>query len=121
MDLLLEQTLILVHGEGRDLSLRQIAILLVYCHSEEGLTVGRLPQHLKIVKASVSRSAERPETAGLVIRKSDPRDRRSVLIMVTPAGPRYQAQCGDSHRESSVNGSTEADARPVASLPPGES
>jgi len=92
IELLLERTLDLVRQEGRDLSLRQIAILLV-CEAADDLpTVRGLAVHLAIAKPAVTRAINRLQAAGLAKRKADPSDRRSVLIAPTPAGRRYALQ-----------------------------
>jgi DNA-binding MarR family transcriptional regulator len=89
VELLLKRTLALVRREGRDLSLRQIAVLLVCDTAEDLQTVRGLAQHLEIEKPIVTRAVDRLEAAGLARRKADPSDRRSVLIAPTRAGHSY--------------------------------
>lgn len=92
LELLLERTMDLVRQAGRDLSLRQIAILLVCDSARNPQTVRGLAQYLEIVKPAVTRAVNRLETAGFVRRKPDPRDRRSVLVVSTASGRRYALQ-----------------------------
>jgi DNA-binding MarR family transcriptional regulator len=92
LELLLERTLDLVRQEGRDLSLRQIAILLVCEAADDRQTVRGLAVHLAITKPAVIRAVNRLQAAGLARRKADPSDRRSVLFAPTPAGRRYALQ-----------------------------
>jgi DNA-binding MarR family transcriptional regulator len=89
VELLLERTLALVRREGRDLTLRQIAVLLVCDTAEDLQTVRGLARHLEVGKPIVTRAVDRLEAAGLARRKADPNDRRSVLIAPTLAGRRY--------------------------------
>jgi DNA-binding MarR family transcriptional regulator len=101
LELLVERTLDLVRQEGRDLSLRQIAILLVCEASDDRQTVRGLAVHLAITKPAVIRAVNRLQAAGLARRKADPSDRRSVLIAPTPAGRRYALQFfGQMRRET---------------------
>jgi DNA-binding MarR family transcriptional regulator len=87
--LLLERTVDLVRQEGRDLSLRQLAVLLVCDAAADPQTVRGLARHLEIAKPAVTRAVDRLKAAGLVRRTVDPSDRRSVLISCTPAGHGY--------------------------------
>ena len=92
VELLWERVLEIVHQKGRDLSLRQLAVLLVCCSTDEPQTVRGLAHRLQIQKAAITRAADRLEEAGLAKRQDDLRDRRSVLITATPAGRRYCAR-----------------------------
>jgi DNA-binding MarR family transcriptional regulator len=76
----------LVRAEDRDLSLRQLAVL-VTCHMMQGPpTVRALAAFLNLSKAPITRAVNRLEALGLVVRLPDPRDRRSVLIQETGRG-----------------------------------
>lgn len=82
----------LVRRDERDLSTRQLAVLLI-CALEEGQhTVRGLALRLKIAKPSVTRAVDRLEEYGLAERMDDPRDRRSVLIVSTKAGQDFVSQ-----------------------------
>jgi DNA-binding MarR family transcriptional regulator len=79
----------LVREKVRDLSLRQLAVLLVCNSTDDPQTVRGLARHLVLQKPVVTRGADRLEAAGLLRRKRDPADARSVLLVVIPAGRRY--------------------------------
>ena len=57
--------------------------LLAYVNREEGITQTKLAELLEIGKGSVGGLIDRMEAAGLVIRTSDPKDRRVYLIYLT--------------------------------------
>jgi DNA-binding MarR family transcriptional regulator len=81
-----------VRQEGRDLSIRQLLVLLICCSVDEPQTVRWLAQHLDIPQPVITRVANRLEEAGLVRRLVDPEDRRSILVASTPAGLHYCAK-----------------------------
>ena len=76
----------LVAGKQRDLSMRQLAVLLHCARSGINQTVRGLAARLKISKPAITRAADRLQSDGLATRKPDPADRRSVFIVVTPKG-----------------------------------
>lgn len=92
VEILLQRTLNLVRREGRDLSLRQMAVLFACDAAEDLQTVRGLARYLEIAKPAVTRAVDRLEAAGLVQRQPDPSDRRSVLIAPTASGRRYSLQ-----------------------------
>jgi DNA-binding MarR family transcriptional regulator len=76
----------LVRREGADLSARQIGVFLI-CHLEdEAQTVRGLAAKLNISRTAVSRALNRLSEFDLVRRKTDPLDRRSVLVQRTAMG-----------------------------------
>jgi DNA-binding MarR family transcriptional regulator len=75
-----------VRRDERDLSARQLAVLLICRMEPPPHTVRGLAERLGIPKPSVTRAADRLEDLKLAKRQADPRDRRSVLIATTPAG-----------------------------------
>lgn len=92
IDFLFQQTISLVRKDGRDLTLRQLAILLA-CDALPGpQTVRGLAHLLRIARPVVSRAVDRLEQKLLAQRKSDPTDSRSVLIKPTAAGRLYCQQ-----------------------------
>ena len=76
----------LVSGKSRDLSLRQLAVLLNCGLIDANQTVRGLAARMKVSKPAVTRAADRLQDEGLTARKADPSDRRSVFIVVTPKG-----------------------------------
>jgi DNA-binding MarR family transcriptional regulator len=87
-----ETVLGIVRHEGRDLTARQLAILLIcYLDPAQAQTVRALAAQLKMSGPAVSRSLDRLSEFDLVRRMSDPTDRRSVLIGRTRAGSAYVA------------------------------
>jgi DNA-binding MarR family transcriptional regulator len=117
VELLLERTLALVRHEGRDLSLRQMAILLVCQAADDLQTVRGLALHLAIAKPAVTRAVNRLQAAGLVKREADPSDRRSVLIAPTASGRRYALQFFGRARARTRVVTAKTDAGALLALP----
>lgn len=79
----------LVKRDGDDLSSRQLAVFL-NCYLQEGAhTVRGLSTDLEISKPAVTRALDRLCELDLARRKSDPADRRSVLVQRTTRGSSY--------------------------------
>lgn len=70
----------------RDLTLRQLGILLLLCSTPGPHTVRGIAADLGILKAAVTRALDVLEEAGLARRTPDPGDRRSIRAVPTPAG-----------------------------------
>lgn len=68
------------------LTIRQLAVLLTCYLFDEEHTVRRLATRLGLAKTAVSRMLEHLVHEGLLERRADPRDRRSVLFERTLAG-----------------------------------
>jgi len=75
-----------VRRDGPDLSARQMAILLTVYLAPPPHTVRGLAAALAISKPAVSRALDAMGAAGLVRRKTDERDRRSVVVLPTVKG-----------------------------------
>jgi len=73
-------------SQGRNLTLRQLASLLLLCTAPGPCTVRGLAADLRISKSAMSRALDSLSEAGLARRGPDPRDRRSVLVEPTPEG-----------------------------------
>lgn len=72
----------------RDLTARQMAIFLLI-HVELGPhTIRGLAVWLQTPKPTITRSVDRLALLGLVVRRPDFRDRRSILVCPTPRGER---------------------------------
>lgn len=65
---------------GGQMTCRQVAICLII-KSNPGMTVGAVAHALNCPKPSVTRAVDKLETLGLVMRVTDPYDRRLVLLM----------------------------------------
>jgi DNA-binding MarR family transcriptional regulator len=71
---------------GNDLNLRQIAVMLVVHLTGTPQTVRGLAKYLRVSRSAVSRALSLLDDLGLVRRREDPADRRSVLAVRTEAG-----------------------------------
>ncbi len=74
-----------------DLTTRQLALLLHVSLEPGPHTVRGLAETLAFSKPAVTRALDRLSRLGHVVRKRDPRDRRSVLIEVTESGHGFLA------------------------------
>jgi len=104
-----------VRLEAPDLSARQMALLLSVYLSPPPHTVRGFSKLLNISKPAVSRAVNRLSELGLVRRKTDDADRRSVFIQRTVKGSVFLREFGELIA-SAVNREHEADA---SGLPPG--
>lgn len=67
--------------------------LMVLVFSRTGsLPVGKMGERLQVHRTSMTHMADRLEQAGLAVRVSHARDRRSTLIAITPAGRELAAR-----------------------------
>jgi DNA-binding MarR family transcriptional regulator len=83
----LRQTIIaLVRRAGPDLSARQLGVFLTCYVKDEAQTVRGLAAELRVAKPAITRALDRLAEFDLVRRKTDPLDRRSVLVQRTTAG-----------------------------------
>ncbi len=74
---------------GHSLTIRQLAVLLACYLLDEDHTVRRLAARLGIAKPAVSRMLDHLVEEGLIERRTDPRDRRSVLFERTCSGQEF--------------------------------
>ena len=79
----------LVRRDGPDLSERQLAVLLTCYLESEAQTVRGLAATLDVSKPAITRALDRLAEFDLVRRKTDPADRRSVLVQRTPKGTAF--------------------------------
>jgi DNA-binding MarR family transcriptional regulator len=73
-------------GEGRDLTLRQLALLAAVYQCEQPPTVRALAAELGLSKPVISRAIDALEGLELCRRLPDPNDRRSVVVQKTVRG-----------------------------------
>ncbi|BAL91639.1 putative MarR-family transcriptional regulator [Actinoplanes missouriensis 431] len=62
--------------------------------------MSRLAEALDVVPSSASRLCDRLEATGLLRRVADPRDRREVRLLLTPAARRLLADLRDRRRQA---------------------
>lgn len=84
-----------VRRDGPDLSARQMALLLTVYITPPPHTVRGLAEALKVSKPAITRAVDRLADYGLVKRKIDEKDRRSVLIQRTVKGSVYLREFGE--------------------------
>ena len=85
-------TCALVRRDGPDLTQRQMALLLTVYLTPEAQTIRGLAHGLEISKPSVSRALDRLTEYQLIMRRTDPLDRRSVLVQRTAQGQAYVSE-----------------------------
>jgi DNA-binding MarR family transcriptional regulator len=76
----------LVRRDGPDLSARQLGVFLTCYLEREAQTVRGLAAKLSDSKPAITRALDRLSEFDLVRRKTDPLDRRSVLVQRTATG-----------------------------------
>lgn len=76
----------LVRRPGPDLTARQLGVFLTCDLEAEAETVRSLAAELRVAKPAITRALDRLAEFDLVRRKSDPSDRRSVLVQRTAKG-----------------------------------
>lgn len=84
-----------VRRDAPDLSARQMALLLTVYLTPPPHTVRGLAITLNVSKPAVTRALDRLSEYGLVRRKVDDTDRRSVLIQRTVKGSVFLREFGD--------------------------
>lgn len=82
-------------AEAPDLSTRQLTLLLQIYLAPPPHTVRGLAQGLGISKPAVTRALDRLAGHDLIRRKTDDRDRRSVLVQRTVPGAVFLREFGD--------------------------
>ena len=98
--LLRDFSLGLVRDDEPDLSIRQIAILLIIYLEPPPHTVRGLATTLGVTKPVITRALDTMGKLDLVTRKRDDADRRNVIIQRTVRGALYVEMLGDllSHK-----------------------
>ena len=95
-------TVRMLRESGPDLSSRQIAVLMTVYMDDGPHTVRGLAAVLRISKPAITRALDRLCREGLLIRKTDDKDRRSVLIQKTVKGSTFLQQIGEAIRETAA-------------------
>jgi len=91
-----------VRRDAPDLSARQMAVLLTVYMTEEAQTVRGLAEILNVSKPAITRAIDRLGEFGLVRRKTDPSDRRSIIIQRTVKGSVYLAELAEIIKEATL-------------------
>jgi DNA-binding MarR family transcriptional regulator len=89
VDLLRQTVTGLVRRDGADLSSRQLAVFLTCYLEEQPQTVRGLSTRLNVSKPAITRALDRLAEFDLVRRRTDPEDRRSVLVQRTTIGATF--------------------------------
>ena len=74
------------------LSMAKLAVLHVLAEAQEPLALSELAERQHCVRSNITQLVDRLEKDGLVRRRADPDDRRSVRAVLTPAGERAHGQ-----------------------------
>ena len=100
-----------VRRDTPDLSARQMAVLLTVYLNPDQQTVRGLARELNVSKPAVTRALDRLSRHGLVKRKVDDTDRRSILVQRTVKGSVFLSEFADL--VSHVAADTGQGARPA--------
>lgn len=84
-----------VRRDGADLSARQMALLLTVYLTPPPHTVRGLALTMNVSKPAITRALDRLSELGMIKRKTDDTDRRSVLVQRTVKGSVYLREFGD--------------------------
>ena len=74
------------------LSLAKLGLLRLLAEAKQPLPLSELAQHQRCVRSNITQIVDRLEKDGLVRRRADADDRRSVRAALTPAGERVYAR-----------------------------
>ncbi len=74
------------------MSLAKLAVLHFLADAKEALPLSDLAARQHCVRSNITQLMDRLEKDGLVRRRADPDDRRSVLAELTPAGEQAHAK-----------------------------
>jgi len=99
----------LVRRDGPDLSARQLGVFLTCYLDSEAQTVRGLAAKLAVSKPAITRALDRLSEFDLVRRKTDPLDRRSVLVQRTATGMAFMRELRIILRDAAAVGATPAD------------
>ena len=91
----LNATAAMVRSEEADLTLRQLTVLLKVYLDDDDQTVRGLAKFSHISKPAITRALDRLTEFDLIRRKTDPTDRRSVIVQRTQVGRIFLRNFGD--------------------------
>ena len=92
VNVLRDTVVALVRQDGPDLSARQFGVFLTCYLDSEAQTVRGLAAKLNVSKPAITRALDRLSEFDLVRRKTDPLDRRSVLVQRTATGMAFMRE-----------------------------
>src|SRR5689334_14279313 len=76
----------------------QLRVLTIIARATDDTNMSRLAEALDVVPSSASRLCDRLEATGLLRRVADPRDRREVRLLLTPAARKLLEELRDRRR-----------------------
>ena len=91
-----------VRNDPRDLTQRQMAVILIVYLGEASRTVRELAAELGIGKPAITRALDKLEGLGLVKRLADVRDKRSIIVGRTVQGTVYLRELADRITKSAA-------------------
>ncbi|HEX4830575.1 MAG TPA: MarR family transcriptional regulator [Trebonia sp.] len=80
-----------------DISVKEYDVLYTLAKCPDPISITELIRHVLLSQPAMSRMVDRLAARGLVARAVDSRDRRGVLLSLTPAGASLQARVGRRH------------------------
>ena len=96
----------LIEGEVRgrlraefDTTLPRFDLMAQLERHGDGLKMNELSQRLMVTGGNVTGITDQLESEGLVVRESDPADRRAYTVKLTPAGRRAFARMAAAHEQ----------------------
>jgi DNA-binding MarR family transcriptional regulator len=96
----------LVRRDGPDLSARQLGVFLTAYLESEAQTVRGLAKALNVSKPAITRALDRLSEFDLVRRKTDPLDRRSVLVQRTATGMAFYRELRNILKDAAATAQT---------------
>lgn len=103
----------LVRRDGPDLSARQLGVFLTCYLESEAQTVRGLAAKLGVSKPAITRALDRLSEFDLVRRKTDPLDRRSVLVQRTATGMAFLREVRQTLRDAASSSRISVEAAPT--------
>ncbi len=94
LDFLRQITVAGVRQSSPDLTARQLAVLLTVYVSGQPQTVRGLAAELKVTKPAITRALDKLGAMGLLQRRRDQQNRRSIFVEMTPQGAAHMAILG---------------------------
>lgn len=82
------------------ISMREYDVLYTLSKCQAPVRIGELNRHVLLSQPALSRLVDRLAERGLIQRRPDPADRRSVLLALTGPGRALQRQVGRRHARS---------------------
>jgi DNA-binding MarR family transcriptional regulator len=103
----------LVRRDGPDLSARQLGVFLTCYLQTEAQTVRGLAAELDVARPAITRALDRLAEFDLVRRKTDPLDRRSILVQRTATGMVFLREVRQTLRNAASGSRISVDPAPM--------